>query len=111
VRQRGRWIWVYAFGGDSYSYGGKRVKVTLVGKATEKVEQVGSFDGWAAGLSSILQSNPRQLVVLGHALSAALRRPLGYAPLMLALIAPTSTGKTTTQRMVSSMTGKPTVTA
>lgn len=110
VRYQGRWVWVYAYRGKPYVYGRKAPRLALVSEAAESGELAGTFAEWQAVVSQVVASNPRQLVVLAHALSAALRRPLGFPSVMLALVAPTSTGKTTTQRIVASMLGKPIVT-
>jgi hypothetical protein len=112
VRHGRHWVWVYAFQGGSYVYGGPKLRLTLTDNAGASAAYAtsGSLDQWRARVIPILEENPRQLVVVSHALSAALRRPLGHPSMTLALVAPTSTGKTTTQRLVASMLGEPIVT-
>lgn len=86
-----------------------RDEVFLVGTALKQEARQGSVESWLAAFQEAVAQNPRLLVLLCVSLSAAMRRALGEAAFTLALVAPTSTAKSTMQLVGATLTGPPTV--
>lgn len=63
----------------------------------------GSRKKWHSALGAHMLDNPTMLVALGAALSALLVGPVGIQPLMLMLVGPSSSGKTSIQQAVQSI--------
>lgn len=100
----------YVWQGKKYAFGDRpSEKVLLLEVASSANEPRGDAKDWCDAFSPIASRNPRLLVALSFALSSLLARRFGLPPFTLALVGPTSTGKSRIQMACSSMVGRPEV--
>jgi hypothetical protein len=95
----------YAYGGKYHPFGSRSARVVLVGSAAAAVEIKGTVKTWNRAFRKYLSKNPRMLVVVCVSLASAIIAAFGRDGMVIAIIGPTSTGKSTTERMSASMIG------
>lgn len=99
--------WVNTWDGRQYAFGPQPpVPVATMAAATPP-SRTGTLTGWKKAIARHCHKNPHLIVILCHALAAPLRRVFRQVFLVLLLVGPSSTGKTTGQRLAASMYGSP----
>lgn len=83
------------------------LRVVLIGPAANRIAPRGTLAEFKAQLAPIMRRNPRLLVVLWMAIAGYFARALGRDPMGIAIIGPTSSGKSLAQDLVSSLLGVP----
>ena len=81
------------------------LRVKLVGQAARRILPRATLADFSAQLAPILRRNPRLLVVLWMAIAGYFARAFGRDPMGLAIIGPTSSGKSLAQDLVRSLLG------
>lgn len=93
----------YVMGGKVYHFGTKPPLAVVVIHETGVRESSGTVDSWHAAIGVHLASNPYMLVSVLAAFAPALARALGLNIPILAIVAPSSLGKTTLQQVGRSL--------
>ena len=100
----------YAWNGKAYPFGFQGdAKLWPVEEALQACPGNGTAESWREAFGGIAESNPRLLIPLCVTLSSAIRRAFNQPALTIALSAKSSLGKTTIQRVCSSLIGFPEV--
>lgn len=109
IQINGKPYWVYVWDGRQYALGPQPpVSVSVATMAVAiPPSRAGSLKGWKLAVGRLCHKNPHLIVILCHALAAPLRRVFRQVFLVLLLVGPSSTGKTTAQRLAASMYGSP----
>lgn len=104
--------WVYAWDGKLWQLSGDTCPdIELAGEAATPISKRGSVRAFIKTVGRIAKGNPRVIVALCFALSAAHRRVFGEPVFSLFLLGPSSHGKSSTQKACSALVGPPTVEA
>jgi hypothetical protein len=99
--------WAYAWAHKTYWFGPVPKMKVLASRVGSTPPFAGSFEEWKKRVGRRLRRNPYLIVMISHALAAALRQIFREPYLVLLLIGPSSSGKTTSQRAVASLFGSP----
>jgi Domain of unknown function (DUF927) len=96
---RGQRYDLYVLGGKVHFFGSSApVEIVVINEAVEN-ESSGDLESWHAAIGVHLADNPYMLVSVLAALAPALARALGLHIPILAIVAPSSLGKTTLQQI------------
>jgi hypothetical protein len=111
IEHEGKRITVYAWEGRAYEFENEKCGPSchLTGAAVAKMPKSGTSEAWRAVVVPIAKDNPRLLAALSTTLSAATRRAFNVDGFIFGMTAPTSRGKTSIQKVCSSMIQKPRV--
>ena len=97
----------YVFRGKVYWFG-PRPPVKVVALDTHlDIRNSGSFEDWVKHLGSLLVGNPYLIVGGAHSLAAAIRRAFEQEQILIGLVGPSTTGKSTSEKFWQSMLGAP----
>ena len=101
---------VYVWDGQCHFFGEKPEHEMLLAEgALVRSEKAGDLASWVAGVSPIAEENPTLLFCLCMTFSAGIRQQLNEPSVTVGLIAPTSQGKTTEQKVCMASVGPPEV--
>jgi ABC-type oligopeptide transport system ATPase subunit len=103
----GKEYWIYVWDGRQFPFGPKPPVPVVALKRPGRPSRAGNLREWKKAIRRLCRNNPNLIVALCHALAAALRRPFREVFLVLLLIGPSSTGKSTIQRLVAALYGSP----
>lgn len=82
-------------------------RVKVVGRAANRIRSAAKLTDFTTQLAPILSTNPRLLVLLWMSVAGYFARAFGRDPMGVAIIGPTSSGKSLAQDLVVSLLGVP----
>jgi hypothetical protein len=97
----------YAWSGAVYWFGPPPPMNVIVSARTDTTHRSGTFPEWKTRHKGVIPGNPYLIVSYSHSLAAALCRAFDAPKLILLLVGPSTTGKSTTQKGAQSMIGHP----
>jgi Domain of unknown function (DUF927) len=99
IEIQGKRYGFYVIGERIYKFGQNAPLEVVVNNESRAAESTGDLDSWQATVGVYLAGNPYMLVSVLAALAPALVRPFGLSVPILAIVAPSSLGKTTLQQV------------